>query len=268
MENIKITVLNDDRCENELLSHSHGFSLLVETKNAKILFDVGQDNSFVKNAEKLCLSIEDIDCVVLSHGHYDYTDGLKFLKNGTKILFHPECVKWRKSKRTKKYNGIPYGKNEFETRFNVSYSKSPVFICEDICFLGEIERKTDFECKNFPSINKDNTDDTAIDDTGIAIKTTKGLIIISGCGHSGICNTINQAKKITKTNEILAFLGGFHLKEIDEQTKKTVDFLKENNVKQLYLGHCTSDKVCVYFKNKLEKSIKVEILKTGQTINF
>ena len=147
MGNVKISVLNDDRCFNDLFKHCHGLSLFVETEHAKVLFDVGQDDSYFHNAKTLGLNLDEAKCLVLSHGHYDHSDGLVYLKEGSKIICHPNCTIWRRAKKTGKYNGLPYSKEDFTSRFDVTFSKEPVKISEDIYFLGQIERKTDFECK-------------------------------------------------------------------------------------------------------------------------
>ena len=265
---INITVLNDDRCENKKCLTSHGFSLLLENNDLKILFDVGQDDLFIKNAESLNIDLKDIDFIVLSHGHYDHSVGLKFFNDKVKLICHPDCVVWRKSKRTSVYNGIPFSKEELEAKFDVIFTKEPYFITKDIAFLGQIERKNKFECKKFPSILKDGSDDIALDDTGLIINTEKGLIVISGCGHSGICNTIEQAKKITNKSKVYAVIGGFHLKEIDDQVEKTIEYFKNEKINKLYLGHCNSDLVCNYFKERMHNIADVKVIGAGMSIKF
>lgn len=265
---VNITILNDDRCKDFKCKSSHGLSMLIEYDKYKFLFDAGQDDLYLKNAISLGLELNDINCVALSHGHYDHSIGLKYLNSKIKLICHPDCVIWRKSKRTNKYNGLPFSKEEFETRFNVVYTKEPYNITNNIVYLGEIERKNNFECKNFPSIYKNGEDDIALDDTGLAIKTKNGLIVISGCGHSGICNTIEYAKKVTKTNNVLAVIGGFHLKQINEQVKETINYFNKEKIKNIYLGHCTSDVVCDYIKEQLLGCAKVEVFGAGLTIAF
>ncbi len=265
---VKISVLNDDRCHAKELTNIHGLSLFVESDEISFLFDVGQENHFIKNAEKMNIDLSLANLVVLSHGHYDHTNGLINLSEKTKIVCHPNCTVWRKSNRTGEYNGMPLSEEEFKSKFNINFAKEPYFISKNIIFLGEIERKYVFECKNFPSVLKDGSDDTAIDDSGIAIKTDQGLIVITGCGHSGVCNTVEWAKKVTGENRVFAVIGGFHLKNINEQTLKTVDYFKKINVKNIILGHCTSDEVCEFFKEKLMPKIKIDMLETGKTLKF
>lgn len=268
MENVKIYVLNDDRCGCPKFCNKHGFSLYIQTPQSNFLFDVGQDDSFIKNAKTLGLSLKDVDLLILSHGHYDHTDGLKFLNEKLKVVCHPNCLAWRKSNRTLRYNGMPFNKDDLQRKFDVEFSKSSKKLDNQTYFLGEIARKTDFECKKFPSTYKNGKVDTAKDDTGLAIKTDKGLIVISGCGHSGICNTIEQAKLVTNENKIYVVLGGFHLKEINEQVDKTIDCFIANKVQKLYLGHCTSDEVCNYIIEKTKGIIDTKTLSAGQIISL
>lgn len=260
---VEIYVLNDDRCHNKAFLNIHGFSLFINADGYKFLFDVGQNNCYIKNAIKLNLDLSKVNCIVLSHGHYDHTNGLVNFMDNINVICHPSCTDWRKSKRTGEYNGMPINKQEFEKKFNVIYSKQPYRMSKNIYFLGEIERLNDFECKKFPSVIRDGSDDIALDDTGIVIVTNNGLIVISGCSHSGICNTIEYAKKVTGISKVYAVLGGFHLKEIDNQTEKTIEYFKQNNIKEILLGHCTSNIVCDYFKEKLHNGFNVKILETG-----
>jgi 7,8-dihydropterin-6-yl-methyl-4-(beta-D-ribofuranosyl)aminobenzene 5'-phosphate synthase len=79
-----------------------------------------------------------------------------------------------------------------------------------------------------------------MDDSAIVIKTDEGLIIISGCSHAGICNIINYAKEVCKEDKILVLLGGFHLFD-KKVTDKTVDFIKDQDIKQIYPAHCLDE---------------------------
>ena len=79
-----------------------------------------------------------------------------------------------------------------------------------------------------------------MDDTALVYKSENGIYIITGCSHSGICNIIEYAKEVCKDNRVLGVIGGFHLFEVTEQVNKTIDYLKQNNIKELYPCHCTS----------------------------
>ena len=90
MENIKFFVLNDDRCNSPKFCNKHGFSLYIQTEQSNFLFDVGQDDSFIKNANLLGVNLKDVDWLILSHGHYDHTDGLKFFDKKINLICHPK----------------------------------------------------------------------------------------------------------------------------------------------------------------------------------
>lgn len=192
---VRIVVLNDNRKNNPQLENEHGLSLYIEVDGYKILLDAGQTDIFKKNAKKLGVNLDDLDTIVLSHGHYDHGNGLKHIDKKIPLICCPGCDCYRVSKRTGNYGGLNQKIEELSEKFDLIQTTEPYKITENIFFLGQIERKTDFETKSFPMTKEDGTDDAAIDDTGIAIKTSKGLIVISGCAHSGICNTVEFAKK-------------------------------------------------------------------------
>lgn len=268
MDEIKLYVLNDDRCNDANFCNKHGFSLFVKTNESAFLFDAGQDDSFIKNAELLGLNLQNLDFIVLSHGHYDHADGLKYLSKKYKVFCHPKCLTWRKSMRTKLYSGMCLDKDKFLSNFDVKFSKVPLQLNDATYFLGEIKRIFDYECKQIPSTCKNGKPDKVKDDSGVVIKTKHGLVVITGCGHSGICNIIEQAKRITGEQTIYAVIGGLHLMKIDEQTQKTVEYLLANKVRKLYIGHCTSDEVCNYIIQKTKGAIDTHILSTGQIIDL
>ena len=263
---IRITVLNDNRKMNDDFESEHGLSLLIEADGKTILMDAGQTDIYKSNARILGIDLDTVDSIVLSHGDYDHGNGLKHFDKKVDLICHPHCNCYRISKRTGDFSGLNQTKDELESRFNVKQNTNPYNITENVIFLGEIERKYDFEEKNLPAVDKDGEEYKHLDDSGIVIKTEKGIIVISGCAHSGICNTIEYAKKITGDNRVIAVMGGFHLKEVNESTLKTVEYMKKNNIRNILLAHCTSDVVCEEFTKQLPKM--VNIIKTGLTYEF
>lgn len=255
---LKIVVLNDDRCSNKKLENEHGLSLYIEYDDKKILFDVGQTDIFLKNAVKLDIDLNNLDAIILSHGDYDHGNGLKYLNVKTKLVCHPDFIKYRISKRTGNFAGLNQTKEELDKQFNLVLTKDLYNISENIIFLGEIERKNDFEKEdNLPSVDKKGNTYQHYDDSGILLKTNNGIIIISGCSHSGICNIIEYAKKVTHTEKVLAVIGGFHLKELNYQTNKTIDYFINNHIENIYLAHCTSDIVCEEFIKRMPTQVKI-----------
>ncbi len=252
---VKITVLHKEL--PEFVDEDSGFSLLIEN-NSRILFDTSYSNQIIENAAKAGIDL-DVDYIVLSHGHIDHTEGLKYidLENKT-IIAHPDCFQM---KYLDGEIGCPVRLTELKKKTKVILSRQPYWIDKKTVFLGEIKRETDFEGKNTVGYLKDNTEDLVKDDTAIAIKTSQGLIIVSGCSHSGICNIIEYAKKVCKEN-IHAVIGGFHLFD-KKTTHRTIEYFKTNNINRIYPLHCLKN----YAFKEFEK-IGAQRLHTLQELSF
>lgn len=262
---VKITVLNDNRKMNDELENEHGISLLLEVEGKTILMDAGQTEIYKNNAKKLGIDLLEVNDIVLSHGDYDHGNGLKYFDKKVNLICHPNCNCYRVSKRTGNFSGLNQSKAELEEKFYLNESDKPYNISENVIFLGQIERENSFEKGNLPAVDENGNEYKHLDDSGIVIKTEEGLIVISGCAHSGICNTVEYAKKITEENRVRAVIGGFHLKEVNECTLKTIEYMK-NNVECVYLAHCTSDIVGEEFEKNLKE--KAKIIKTGLSYIF
>ena len=259
----KIAVLTDNRSDGKYL-HEHGFSLYITTDtNQKILFDTGQSDIFLKNAEKLKIDINNVDVVVLSHGHWDHGNGLSFLINKT-LICHPDCFIKRYRKWTMLNIGLNASLEKTQERFNLILSKKPYTVSENVIFLGEIPRKNSFEAKSTPFRLQNKKDDFVYDDSGLVIISGLGLIVISGCAHSGICNTVEYAKEITGIEKVHAVIGGFHLKKVDDIALKTIEYFKNNNIDNVYPGHCVKDCVMETFS----KQFSNKPISAGVILNF
>lgn len=238
MNDLKITILNDNRPGRKLLSE-HGLSFYIEYKGEKVLLDTGASDVYLKNAEALGIDLKKVDTIVLSHGHWDHGDGLKFMKD-KKLITHPgSFIKRYHEQRDKAYVGLEMSLKEVSDRYDLQLSKEPVQISDGIIYLAEIPRNNDFEAKQTAFTDSQGDPDFIPDDSGICIKTEKGLVVISGCAHSGICNTVEYAMEIANETRVLAVLGGFHLKKADEITRKTLEWLQSKSVKYVIPSHCT-----------------------------
>jgi 7,8-dihydropterin-6-yl-methyl-4-(beta-D-ribofuranosyl)aminobenzene 5'-phosphate synthase len=225
----------------------HGLSYLIEYEGKRILFDTGQSDLFIKNAEKTGVELDNIDLIILSHGHFDHGNGLWYLPGG-RLICHPGCFTKRFRKADNSYIGLDKTEEEIAGRFNLETSSDPVKISEKIYFLGEIPRLTGFEAKNSSFVFENNDTDYVMDDSSVAIMLTGGLFVITGCGHAGIVNTMEYARKVTGEERLLGIMGGFHLKENDRQTKETIKYLKKNKVRFVYPSHCTDlPALCAFY---------------------
>jgi 7,8-dihydropterin-6-yl-methyl-4-(beta-D-ribofuranosyl)aminobenzene 5'-phosphate synthase len=237
----------------------HGFSMLVRVFNGEnshsILFDTGgSPEGMITNARRMGLDLSEVECIVLSHGHYDHFGGLlttlKVIhKHNLPIIVHEDMFKTRGVANA---DGTVRKHPNFPTDDQVKPSeyvrkKQPHLVADDkILVTGEIPRRTDFE-KGFPQhrvlVNKQWQPDPWIwDDRAIVVNVRqKGLVVVSGCAHAGIVNTTLCAKQITGVANVYAIIGGLHLagKECEPRIRKTVEQLKLTAPKLLAPSHCT-----------------------------
>jgi len=249
---MRLIVLSETKSRNGFESE-HGLSYYIETDHSKFLFDTGASNIFRNNASKLNIDLYKIDYIVLSHGHFDHGDGLQFIEN-TALICHPECFIERYRKGGNRNIGLKLTQYEIQKRFDLQLFREPYEILKDIYYLGEIPRITDFESQITPYVTENGAEDFIIDDSGLAIITKGGLVIVSGCAHSGICNMIDHAINVTGISHIKVVIGGFHLKSIDYQTKKTIEYLKKKDIQQVMPSHCTIDPALSEFHKHFGKN--------------
>lgn len=216
----------------------HGLSYLIEHDGKRILFDTGQSDLFLKNAGRMNISLNNPDAVILSHGHYDHGNGLEYLKGGT-LVCHPGCFVRRYGKPDSRYIGLNRTREELAAKFNLIAAKEPFKITDKILFAGEIPRITDFESNHTSFFFEDGSPDFVTDDSAMILILTGGMFVVTGCGHAGIVNTIEHARKITGISKIYGVIGGFHLKEKDRQTTETIKYLKSTGAEYVLPSHCT-----------------------------
>lgn len=241
----------------------HGMSYFIEYGGEKLLFDSGQSDMFIKNATTMNISMKNIDMIVLSHGHFDHGDGLWNLSGG-RLICHPGCFVKRYRKADNSYIGLKKTKAELATKFDLITSDKPYKIREKIIFLGEIPRVTDFESHTTSFVFEDGLPDFVTDDSALVILMPQGLFVVTGCGHAGIINTLEYAKKVTGINKIYGIMGGFHLKEIERQTMESIRYLKGNNVKHILPSHCTELPTLSAFY----EAFAIKQVKTGSVYEF
>jgi 7,8-dihydropterin-6-yl-methyl-4-(beta-D-ribofuranosyl)aminobenzene 5'-phosphate synthase len=235
---MKIFILTEN-CAGGRFFAEHGLSYLIEIDDQKILFDTGHSDCFLKNAIIAGLDIKkEVKTVVLSHGHWDHGDGLKYLDNKT-LIVHPGALIRRFRKKDLSPVGLSLSKTELTKKFQIIETKKPYSITQNLWFLGEVPRLNDFESQTTTYTDDFSNDDFIMDDSALAAVVNNELIIITGCSHSGICNITEHAKNVTGISKVHSVIGGFHLKFDDEQTKRTINYMKNNNVNMVIPSHCT-----------------------------
>lgn len=261
MINLKLIVLTENTASGKCLAE-HGLSYYIE-HDANILFDTGHSDVFLQNAKKLHVDLDKVKTVVLSHGHWDHGDGLRYIEK-KELICHPDAFEKRYRKNGDQNIGLDLTFQELKAKFDIQYTRLPLAISPNITFLGEVPRKNNFESQTTTFELENGKDDYVIDDSGLVIRLGDEIVIISGCAHSGICNMIEHAKEIIGISKIRAVIGGFHLKYNDEQTRETINYLKSQEIEDVYPSHCTELPALAAFYNEF----KCKQLKTGMILNF
>ncbi len=237
----------------------HGFSMLVKLFSGEttetFLFDTGGSaNTIKENAKTMSLNLSEIGFVVLSHGHYDHFGGLLSVidaveKKGLPIIIHEDMFKPRgTASRIGTVREYPKFPNQTQLQSNkLILTKQPHLAAnEHVCITGEIPRKTSFE-KGLANqrVLVDGVwqpDPLIVDDRAVVINIKdKGLVVLSGCAHAGIINTINYAMEITGTSTVYAVFGGFHLagRGFEDRIKSTIAELIKVKPSLVAPSHCT-----------------------------
>jgi 7,8-dihydropterin-6-yl-methyl-4-(beta-D-ribofuranosyl)aminobenzene 5'-phosphate synthase len=225
----------------------HGLSYLIEIDQKKFLFDTGASDLFIRNAARLEINLEEIDRIILSHGHWDHGNGLKYLK-GKPLICHPSCFEKRYRKPGKEYLGLTLSREELSERFDLEIFRKPIRLSRHLWFLGEVPRRNDFEAQTTKYMLEDGTEDYIMDDSGLVAITRQGLVLISGCAHSGICNMIEHAMRVTGIFKVIAVIGGFHLRANNSVTRKTISCLEKLELDRVIPSHCTVDPALDLFR--------------------
>jgi len=257
----KVTTL----CENNIghgsqnLIGEHGLSFYIEADDRRILFDTGQNLGLANNAEVLGIDLSRIDTVVLSHGHYDHSSGLKSLldcNTDFTLCAHPDVFspKVRGAGDGHKYIGIPVDRNVLEQKgVKIQFDQDPVSLAPGITTTGTIPLSNEFEAVGSEFYLKNGDDFTAdilADDRALILDTAKGLVVVLGCSHRGVINTLNHVTQIAGRNTIHAILGGLHLgKASDEKLANIIDHLHTFGLDKIGVGHCTGPKAFVALAN-------------------
>jgi len=263
----KITTLVENTVaqSGKNLIGEHGLSFYIETESNKILFDTGQNLAISNNAKVLGIDLSLIDTVILSHGHYDHSGGLKSLlecnRNFT-LYAHPDVFDQKVKDADDKFNyiGIPVEKNLLEEKgIEIKLDRNPAQIAPGIMTTGEIPLENDFEgLESVFYIKKENAviADTLADDLALILDTDKGLTVLLGCSHRGVINTLSQVVRLTTKKSINAILGGLHLgKASDSKLSKIMAHRGGFGLEKIEVGHCTGTRAFVALSNEFPNRV-------------
>ena len=232
-----------------------GVSYYLEEGGKKILFDLGYSDLFIDNARKMGIDLLDLDYVVLSHGHLDHTWGLGPLvrliteakvegvhHKIPALVAHPAVFLSRRI-GTLGEMGPLLRPGELCRHFDLTLSEEPVWLTDRLVFLGEILRENDFEAESplgKVTIGGGEEDDFLMDDSALAYRSDEGIVIVTGCSHSGICNILEQAMRITGERRVVDLIGGLHLMNPSERRlEETKRYLERVRPRRIHPCHCT-----------------------------
>jgi len=246
---IQITTLSENTANYGFLAE-WGLSILVEVDGTRILVDTGLSFSAVHNAQLLGIDLSTIDRIMLSHGHADHTGGLREVlrrRGEVEVIAHPDmwAVKYaRRNQEEERYVGIPFSREEMESlgaRFNLV--REPVHITDRVMTTGEIPMTSGYEEIDKNLFVKEGgmlQPDRLADDLALVIDIDFGLVVILGCAHRGIVNTLRHAQNLTGKELVYAAIGGTPLfRASKERMEQTIADLRELKIQRLGVSHCT-----------------------------
>lgn len=257
---LSVLVDNNSKAGTCLLAE-HGLSFFIEEGPIKLLFDCGSTDAFIKNASTMEINLAKATDIVLSHSHLDHVGGLlrlqslyeKFRNAGIdfpskNIIAHPDVFMPSESNILDSESSVKLPEEALQRFFNLILSRRPQQITEKLIYLGEIPT---------PKII---FGDYSPDESALVYKSRDGLVIISGCSHSGIDNIIKHAQDVTGVKRINTVIGGLYLiNKEQEEINRLGEYLLSQKVERIFPCHCTD----VEAKTILSKSVKIEEVATG-----
>ena len=251
---MKVTVIIDNAVlpgARQPLLAEHGLSLLIEHAGKKILYDTGQSSAVVSNLSLLGFRPSELDMLVVSHGHYDHTGGifyvLQYARKKIPVYAHPGIFQPRYSisGEQRRFAGIPH-KQELLTALGAEWCfvDKPTEIIPGLWVSGRIPRNTDYETGDTRLVTcaADGVEcqDTIEDDTSLFYADPRGLVVIGGCTHAGLVNTVRRGLEVTGNSRLAGWIGGTHLGPVSkEQQGKTLAQLASFGPEFVAANHCT-----------------------------
>ena len=254
---ICITTLIENNTSSPGLSAEHGLSFWIEYDDRHILFDTGQSDLLVQNAKVLNIDLAQADAIVLSHGHYDHTGGLPAVLDIARkalLYLHPATIESKFSRSSHKpcSIGMPDSVKKAIHSRHVIWTESTTQVFDGVGLTGQIPRTNNFEDTGGQFFLDEDClkPDPLLDDQALFIESSKGLVIILGCAHTGVVNTLQQISKIKPGKDFYAVMGGMHLNNAgSERIERTITAFREYDLQQMGPAHCTGGNAVEKIRN-------------------
>ena len=244
-----IRALVENTAQRRGVIGEHGVAFLVETAAGTVLFDTGQGRALLPNATELDVELGEVERIVLSHGHFDHTGGLRQLLDriGPREVFaHPDALTPKYSVRGGKVQsiGIPETRGALERAgARLHLHEGPAEIIPGVRTTGRIPRETGFEevsTRFQVRLGAELTQDEMRDDQALVVDTEDGPVVVLGCAHAGLINTLICAEKLTGQPRFAAVIGGTHLVDADpSRLQRTIEALGRFEIGRMAPCHCT-----------------------------
>lgn len=274
---LKVLVDNNSLIDRYFLAEP-GLSFYINDDGHELLFDLGYSDVFLQNSVKMGLDLTKVKDVVISHGHLDHTWGLdpyirrlnelQFENVGNyrpRLVAHPEAFTSVLGEGSSEFGSL-LSADKLSKHFDMHLSAGPVAITPKLTWLGEIPRKFDFEnLQTFGTKEGETQRDIVPDDSALVYKSSEGLVVITGCSHSGICNIVEYAKEVCKESRVFDIIGGLHLiNPASKQLEGTLRYLESLGVETIHPCHCTD----LSSKIALSTVVKVEEVGVGLKLMY
>lgn len=274
---LRIYILCEDSLSRRGLVGEHGLSMLVESPDARVMLDAGPSAATVQNADSMGIALAPLDAVVVSHGHYDHTGGLEAVLTrlgGARVVAHPLAFRPRYALRrtgARRYIGPPHTADEYERLgAELVFSAEPVQLGERLWTTGEVAQNANGSTASGKLYIEEAGAllvDDFCDDVSLVARLDDGLVVLTGCGHAGVCNIVSSAQRLAGSDHVHGLVGGTHLVGADEPTiRRTAEHLYRMGVEAIAPCHCTGRRASATLNEAFEgRVVKVA---TGDILEF
>ncbi|MBI9008857.1 MAG: MBL fold metallo-hydrolase [Tenericutes bacterium] len=263
---MKISILANDKALPDFKSE-HGLSVHINHPIYQILFDTGYTNVYLQNAKKLGINLSTINYIVLSHGHYDHTGGVRYYPAGNSVkqlIIHQDAYFPKYAKESYlRFNGVPFVKGSIPwinrvSKEIVGYER----IAPSFSVLGDIVHKN-----TNTKFYLDGALDDFHDEIILILEEENELSLFMGCSHFNVMNGIKKVQEKFPEKRLKNLLAGMHLGSSSiSDIEEIANYIEKCNFDKIIPLHCTGDKAIEYFKTRFKD--KCFDLKAGDQLEI